>query len=667
MPEMIKRILSALVLPTRISAFEDGYVRRMNRIALGFFALHVPVFIAIAWFNDTGPGTALVLTSAVLAGPAVAHLLLDNPRWTSVVHGVCGMFMGGLLVHFGQGPVQIEMHFYFFALIAMLALFGNPAVVVAAAVTVAAHHLVLWYYLPSSVFNYDAPLWVVLIHALFVVLESVGTVFIARSFFDNVIGLEQIVDQRTQQLDARNRDMRLVLDNVDQGLLIVDPQGVIVGETSAAVERWFGPLVPRQTFSDYIEHVSPRAALAFSVAFDQLCAGLLPTDVALDQFPTRMDDEQRHFSLSYIPIQVGDALSQMLVVISDVTHEVKRQHLEAEQREAMRIFDRILSDRAGFIEFFEEAESLIDELSSPSATDLPRIKRLLHTLKGNALLFGVESVSDRCHRLESQVDEEGTLPSATEFGDLVDAWARLKVRLSTVIDPESGRQIEISSDEYQRLLAAALRTPSGPELASMLVELRLEPTSRRLERVGAQAKRMARRLGKGDIEVRVDDGNLRIEPRRWAGFWSAFVHVVRNAIDHGLEAPEERTQRGKSSPGMLRLATMVEHDDFVVRLEDDGRGIDWASVRERAAKLGIPATTQEELEQALFSQGLSTAHDVTDFSGRGVGMGAVLAACKAHGGTVHISSRSGVGTQLEFRFPREAMAPSARDFLAAAA
>jgi hypothetical protein len=95
------------------------------------------------------------------AGPALAYATLERPRVVSIIYGVSAMFFGGLLVHFGQGPVQIEMHFYFFALIAMLAVFGNPLVIVAAAVTVALHHLLLWFIVPESVFNYDAPVWVV--------------------------------------------------------------------------------------------------------------------------------------------------------------------------------------------------------------------------------------------------------------------------------------------------------------------------------------------------------------------------------------------------------------------------------------------------------------------------------------------------------------------------
>ena len=193
----MNKLFRYLVLPKEISAFEATYLRRLNRIGLVFFAIHVPAMVLLAWANATHPWLALALSSAVVLGPALAYVTFTNPRAVSVTYGVAAMCMGGVLVHVGQGPVQIEMHFYFFALIAMLAVFGNPLVILAAALTVALHHLALWFLLPASVFNYDAPVWVVAVHAAFVVLESVAGCFIARSFFDNVIGLEKIVQLRT--------------------------------------------------------------------------------------------------------------------------------------------------------------------------------------------------------------------------------------------------------------------------------------------------------------------------------------------------------------------------------------------------------------------------------------------------------------------------------------
>ncbi|HEY0991731.1 MAG TPA: methyl-accepting chemotaxis protein [Kofleriaceae bacterium] len=178
-------LLRYLILPREITEFERAYLRRMNRIALVFFYLHVPAFMAVAWLAGTSVSQAAVLTALVLLGPTIAYATFSNPRWLSMTHGFTAMVMGGLLVHFGQGPMQIEMHFYFFVLIALLSVFLNPMVVLLAAFTVAAHHFVVWLVIPTSVFNYQASFWSVIVHTVFVVLESVAAVFMARTFFDN--------------------------------------------------------------------------------------------------------------------------------------------------------------------------------------------------------------------------------------------------------------------------------------------------------------------------------------------------------------------------------------------------------------------------------------------------------------------------------------------------
>ena len=145
---------------------------RAHKVALSFLALHIPAFAIIAWINDTDPLFTTFLTIATFLGPFLAYHGLSSLRAVSVTCGVAEMLMGGVLVHIGQGPVQIEMHFYFFAVLAMLVVFGNPLVIVAAAVTVTLHHLVLWMLLPSSVFNYGAPLWVIGVHAAFIGFDA---------------------------------------------------------------------------------------------------------------------------------------------------------------------------------------------------------------------------------------------------------------------------------------------------------------------------------------------------------------------------------------------------------------------------------------------------------------------------------------------------------------
>lgn len=665
MKDTIASILNTIRLPAEMTQFEDKYLARVNKIATWFFALHVPAFVLVAYANDTGPGMAVLLTAAVLIGPIVALKTFKNPRHVSLMHGFTSMLMGGLLVHFGQGPVQIEMHFYFFALLAMLAIFANPMVILLAAGTVAVHHLALWYFLPESVFNYDAPLWVVLVHAAFVVLESVATCYIARSFFDNVIGLERIVQARTKEVDAKNKQMRLVMDNVDQGLLTVNRDGIMAEERSAVVDHWLGECGGGTRFVDSLARVDQRTADAFEAAFDQLLMGILPFEVSIDQFPSTMAFDDRHFGLDYTPISNNDELVQLLVVVTDRTAIVRQEQLETEQRETMTLLERSRRDQVGFLEFFEEAKVLVRAITEHHCEDLPLLKRTIHTLKGNSMLYDVNSVAKICERMEDDMSETGGRPKASFERQLAERWDRLKDSLRVVVDSGERDVVQVRPDEYRQLLEKALATPTNRELAELLMSLKLERTQERLERVGEQAQRIGKRLGKRDIQVEIEGGDLRLEPSRWATFWQDFVHVVRNAVDHGLESEDERVARSKDGSGTLKLSTAIEGETFSVRIHDDGRGIDWDSVRAKAAEAGIPHETRADLESALFHDGLTTRSEATVYSGRGVGLSAVRSACEERGGHIHVESRLGEGTTFEFRFPASEMAPSPTEFLAA--
>ena len=150
---------------------------------------------------------------------------------------------------------------------------------------------------------------------------------------------------------------------------------------------------------------------------------------------------------------------------------------------------------------------------------------------------------------------------------------------------------------------------------------------------------------------------MRLDPVRFAPFWSALVHLVRNAVDHGLESPAERILAGKPAAGALVLRTLREGDDVVLEVSDDGGGIDWSAVTARARSAGLPCDTPADLEAALFHDGLSTKDGVTELSGRGVGLGAMRGVCRDLGGTLDLTTTRGHGTTWRFRIP--ASSPSA--------
>jgi two-component system chemotaxis sensor kinase CheA len=128
---------------------------------------------------------------------------------------------------------------------------------------------------------------------------------------------------------------------------------------------------------------------------------------------------------------------------------------------------------------------------------------------------------------------------------------------------------------------------------------------------------------------------------------------MRNAVDHGLETPEERRAAGKEACGTLVLRAFHEPGSLVVELADDGRGLRYARLREKARALGMEPgrMTVEELEELVFLPGLSTAEAVTEVSGRGVGMDVVRRSVEALRGQVTLHSEEGKGTTVTLRVP----------------
>ncbi|HYE93856.1 MAG TPA: Hpt domain-containing protein, partial [Terriglobales bacterium] len=423
-----------LALPREMTAFERGYLAHLNKIALVFFYLHIPALMVVAWAAGTGPLYALGLSLFVMIGPTIAYRTIEHPRSLSIVYGVTAMLMGGLLVHFGQGPVQIEMHFYFFALLAMLCMFANPMVNMAAAVTVALHHLVVWLIAPRSVFNYEAQWWVVLVHAAFVVLETVAACYISRQFFDNVIGLEKIVAARTETIREKQRDMRLILDHVETGLVTIDLAGRMSSECSRVVEQWFGAPAPGQTLAAWLGRKDATYGEWLALGLESLAEGTLPPDVALGQLPTVLKDGDRTYAVAFQLITgPADVPEKILVIVADMTERLRKEASERYQVELLELFQHIMRDKAGFVEFLAEADGLMETLERGAWTGDDELKRVVHTLKGNCAIFGMRRLSEMCHRIEIAVADNGAGAIDGELAELQIAWRQVRADLGNLL------------------------------------------------------------------------------------------------------------------------------------------------------------------------------------------------------------------------------------------
>jgi len=309
----------------------------------------------------------------------------------------------------------------------------------------------------------------------------------------------------------------------------------------------------------------------------------------------------------------------------------------------MAFFGHLVHDRSGVLQFFAEATEIVAQLHEPHASTL----RLVHTLKGNAGLFGLMSVMQACHHAESAAQTAQRLPTLCELAELRNAWEEAATRVRPLLADDAD-PVNVSEQDLLSIEHAVLGAVSSQDLVSMLRALRHDRAEQILGRMAEQAQGLARRLGVCEVQTVVQGGGLRFDPAQWAKVWSAMVHVVRNAVDHGGQPAEVRAAQGKPAALCLRFESRTEPDGSVlVAISDDGAGVDWERVRQRAAERGLPCATDDELHEALFADGLSTRDDVSILSGRGVGLGALREACAAIGAQVRLRSERGVGTRME--------------------
>ncbi|MCC9602597.1 hypothetical protein LOC67_18770 [Stieleria sp. JC731] len=460
-----------------------------------------------------------------------------------------------------------------------------------------------------------------------------------------------IAEQACEKAELAHASAMLVVNNVAEGLVMVRLDGTFANDPSARFCDWFEPPEAGQTIWDWLQGYDQTLADSLEVGWEQLSYDWMPIELGIDQLPSRFHHDGKEFRLGYRPVLLGDRLEHILVICTDITSELEAERASEVQREQMAIFSHFVRDPKSLLEFVKESDRLVSKLTCGQGSDAEQ-RRWIHTLKGNCGLFGMHQFARWIHELENELRDENGGCTNTQRDLIAAQWTSIRGRISTIIDIERADQISIDKKAYDAAVQAAENGESSENLAMMMRQWSWDKVSKRLELIAERARQLAQRLGKEHLEVDVLAEDIR-QPQcdGWNAFWSSVVHVVRNAIDHGIESADERAQLGKDSSGHVHLKAQESSDLFVFEVADDGGGINWVKVAARCKMLGLPCETEDELADAILADGLSTKETVTEISGRGVGMAAVKEACQMLGGQIEIESEPHTGTTFRFIFP----------------
>jgi len=194
------------------------------------------------------------------------------------------------------------------------------------------------------------------------------------------------------------------------------------------------------------------------------------------------------------------------------------------------------------------------------------------------------------------------------------------------------------------------------ELQTAVMGMRMQPVGRLFQRFPRIVRDLARQLGK-EVELVLEGEGTDLDRSLVESLADPLIHLLRNALDHGLEKPEERERAGKPRKGRVTLSASQRGERIVISVSDDGHGMDPEVLKRKAVEKGVidlaqaARLSETECYELIFRPGFSTAAVVSDISGRGVGMDVVKTRITELGGTLAVHSRLGHGSELELAVP----------------
>ncbi|HYR24881.1 MAG TPA: ATP-binding protein [Aquabacterium sp.] len=495
--------------------------------------------------------------------------------------------------------------------------------------------------------------------------------------------LEGLVNERTEQLREKTQDIQSMLENMPQGVLTVTGHNQVHTEYSAYLETILetqdiaGRDLMALLFSDTnlgADVLSSVETAAGACIGEDVMNFEFNSHLMVTEFDKTMPDGRvKSLALSWSPI--CDELSvvdKLMICVRDVTELKRLEHEASEQKRELDIIGQILRvTQEKFSEFIEGARQFIAEnrqlIEQAQGKDLDVVGLLfrnMHTIKGNARTYGLLNLTNVVHEAEQAYDQlrkdldaawdpMALLQALDQVHELVEEYARINDHVLGRKGPGRRGSVEkyamVDRDDlgHSLQLLSAVNMDDPVALRSTLKQLKLTLSqigTERLEDVLAgqieSLDSLARELGKEPPVVRVDDHHVVVQNQIAPLLKNLFTHLLRNAMDHGLEPAAERLAAGKPAAGRIQIEMSLDAAGLHLRLRDDGRGLAIGRIRQRALEQGLLTPEQmaspDTVAETIFLSGFSTAEQVTEVSGRGVGMDAVRGFLQREGGDIHI-------------------------------
>jgi HPt (histidine-containing phosphotransfer) domain-containing protein len=507
--------------------------------------------------------------------------------------------------------------------------------------------------------------------------------------------LELRVSERTAQLSQKTSDINAMLQNMKLGVSTVTPGNRIHPEYSNYLRNIF--CIEDLANKDLVESFFGKSDVGVD-AREQVTAAL----ASILGEEAMMFDFNGHLLVRELRLESGDGthkilqmdwspilneqgqVDKVLLITQDVTHLRELEEASAQQKAELDIIARIIRISIGkFNSFVESAQGFIAanrRLIADGARDPDAITALfrnMHTIKGNARTFEFSQITDVAHLAEQTYDYLRKNENAAWNPELMlaelDAVEAAVLRYVSINEDKLGRKGRasdllttrgsfVANEELVQIrsMAAALAVtepnPGLERLKRTIDNLGLVSLERLVSGSVDSLSSLAAELKKPAPEVQVNSGQdapqeIAFNSQFAEALKSSLMHILRNSLDHGIEAPQERQLANKPERGTVHVSCVRSGEKVELHIGDDGRGLALHKLYEKGVAAGIFDATQrpsrESIAEIIFRSGLSTSAQVTQVSGRGVGMEAARTFLEEQGAKIRVELQS-TSEKLDF-------------------
>lgn len=480
--------------------------------------------------------------------------------------------------------------------------------------------------------------------------------------------LEKMVAERTAELQSANNFIEAMINSLDQGLFVFDENGNCSDIYTKATEDIFEVNPKGQHFSKVLK-LDDKEIENFNKWSKMLFANMLPFDSAkqlgIKERTYQQEDDFKSVKIQYFPMKnEEDKLTNVVTVATDVTSEVKAIQAFQEKDAYVSMILKLIKNRSDFFNFIDESKEMLNILISKAqqnkATHADAMI-VFHTMNGTFATFHVSHISLFARQTEQLITES----TPNKLIDIIIDRSQLLLGLIEDLLEELAQTLGMSDNvkevkvqdliEFKQLLDKQ----NNPILIENFTE-RFEYVSMNesMQKYVELVEKISERINKPMKPIIIKNGDYKVDQQKYQEFFNSLVHLFRNCMDHGIEDSMKREELQKDYEGQILIEAekIISGDEkyLQLKIQDDGGGLDTDKIRQKMIDKGVNQAanySDKQLFECIFLPDFSTKDEVTELSGRGIGMSAIKDSLDKIGGKLEIESKKGKGSAFTFLLP----------------